>query len=1089
VQTKRTVLEALAFGAALLLAFLLREADSPAVAQAVVWLPTGVAIAGIWRLGYRSAWIVAVATVLQRVLLSYPPGVVVSAALGSTAEGLFGVFLLRRLGLRSDLARLRDAVAVFTAAAMAPLASILASWFARVVLGVWRDVPFYSGWDGWWRMNALGALCVVPAALLWLEGPPVPAERRRRSAAELTAEVVAMLVLLWAGMHWLPAVPSTLLALHLALPVAFLATLRSGPRGAATVATAGALLVATIATHGQGPFQCVPLGDRHTAIQLFLLTLLAVPLVAASLLAERDTERAHLLRSEAVRDALLRLLPDTACRFDRHGNLVDVHNPSGDPLWPGSARARGLPLDALLPGELAQRFRAALQRARIEASPPAIEFDFETATGTQHREARFTQLGNGEVLCAIRDITTYRQAQRLLHWQADILERIAAGQPNTTLFPVLLHGFEAFLDHGIGSLLLRQGDRLYPACAPNLPAELVSVPIGPNQGSCGSAAHDNRTTIAVDLRSDPRWQGLRELALVHGLQSCWSVPVRAANGEVVGTLAIYHRVPRAPTGMELATVERAATLAGIAIERERREELLAAIHRNVGEGLYRSQPGRGLIYANAALARLFGYDGPERLLQAAATVASAAAAGVALSPHQNDLARFTVAMPAMGPTELRLHRADGAEFWGLLSCSVVRSSDGSTSVCDGALADVTQQKLLTEQLRQAQKMEAVGRLAGGIAHDFNNLLTAIAGYTEAVRDRLPGDAQARADLGEIVRATDRAASLTRQLLAFSRQQVLQPKVLDLAAVVASLANLLRRLIGETIELRVEAATTGLFVRADQHQIEQVLLNLALNARDAMPKGGTLTIGLHGVVTRADRVPQAANLRMGPYAVLTVRDDGVGMTEEVRARAFDPFFTTKGTGQGTGLGLATVYGIVQQSGGAVWLDSAPSRGTTVVIHLPRVTEVPEPEPSSQSTAGQRRTLRILVAEDELLVRELVQRILTRAGHEVVAVDCGAAALAAVQAPDQHFDVLLTDAVMPGIGGHELTNRIRVLRPDLPVVLMSGYAHDSHHLRAADERTGFLQKPFHADQLLEVIDRAAPAEPGQRSAAVPRTSQTP
>ncbi|MBL8724392.1 MAG: MASE1 domain-containing protein [Planctomycetes bacterium] len=1088
----RTALENLAFGAALLLSFQLREGDSPAVAQAVVWLPTGVAIAGIWRLGYRSAWIVAVATVVQRLMLGYPPGVVMSAAIGSTAEGLFGVFLLRRLGLRSDLARLRDAAALFTAAAAAPLASILASWFARVMLGVWRELPFYSGWDGWWRMNALGALCVVPVALLWFEGPAVPAERRRSTAGELTAEVLLMLGLLWAGLFWLPAVPSTLLALHLALPVAFLATLRSGPRGAATVASAGALLVAAIATHGNGPFQCVPLEDRHTAIQLFLLTLVAVPLVAASLLAERDDQRAHLLRSEAVRDALLRLLPDTACRFDRHGNLVDVHNPSGDSLWPATVSARGLSLEALLPSELVQRFRAALQRARIEPTPAAIEYDFETATGTQHREARFTELGNGEVLCAIRDITTYRQAQRLLHWQADILERIAAGQPNATLFPVLLHGFEAFLDHGIGSLLLRQGDRLYPACAPNLPAELVAAthgfPIGPNRGSCGTAAHENRTTIAVDLRSDPRWHGFRHLALDHGLQSCWSVPVRTANGDVCGTLAIYHRVPRAPTGIELATVERAATLAGIAIERERREELLAAIHRNVGEGLYRSQPGRGLVYANAALARLFGYESPELLLQAATTAATAAAADAPLSLHQSDLARFAVAMPQMGPTELRLHRADGTEFWGLLSCSTVRSSDGSTSACDGALADVTHQKQLAEQLRQAQKMEAVGKLAGGIAHDFNNLLTAIAGYAEAVRERIPASAEVRADLDEIVHATDRAASLTRQLLAFGRRQVLQPKVLDLSAVVASLANLLRRLIGETIELRVEATTAGLFVRADQHQIEQVLLNLALNARDAMPNGGALTIGLADAVVPAAREPHGNGLRPGQYAVITVRDDGVGMTEDVRARAFDPFFTTKSTGQGTGLGLATVYGIVQQSGGAVWLDSAPGRGTTVVIHLPRVMEAPEPEPAPQPSAGRLRPMRILVAEDELLVRELVQRILTRAGHEVVAVDCGAAALAVVQDLRQQFDVLLTDAVMPGIGGHELTNRIHVLRPNLPVVLMSGYAHDGHHLRAAGEPARFLQKPFHANQLLEAVERAAPSEPSPRGAATARHAPT-
>jgi two-component system, cell cycle sensor histidine kinase and response regulator CckA len=396
----------------------------------------------------------------------------------------------------------------------------------------------------------------------------------------------------------------------------------------------------------------------------------------------------------------------------------------------------------------------------------------------------------------------------------------------------------------------------------------------------------------------------------------------------------------------------------------------------------------------------------------------------------------------------------------------------------------TEEGLLQSQLRlqSIQKMEAIGRLAGGIAHDFNNLVQAIGGYTEILLKRLPEQDSLRRPAEEIKKAGDRAAALTRQLLAFSRQQVLQPLVLDLNAVVVHVEQLLRRLIGEDIELEIEVDERLGRVKADAVQLEQVLMNLSVNARDAMPDGGTLTIETRNVrLTGADQ-REAFAVQPGPYVMLAVADTGSGMDAETRLRAFEPFFTTKPPGHGTGLGLSTVYGIVKQSGGYIWVDSEPGQGTRVRIYLPRVDEpleqiLPKRAPPSVAHHGSET---LLLVEDEGGVREVITEWMTGNGYTVLAASNGVEALALAEEYPGSIDLLVADVVMPQMGGPALAARLRPLRPEMKVVFVSGYADEAiGDPRMLELGAAFLQKPFSLDRLLrqvrETLDSPGAQEP--------------
>src|SRR6266850_884354 len=429
-----------------------------------------------------------------------------------------------------------------------------------------------------------------------------------------------------------------------------------------------------------------------------------------------------------------------------------------------------------------------------------------------------------------------------------------------------------------------------------------------------------------------------------------------------------------------------------------------------------------------------------------------------------EMVRRKLAGESVTAYELELIAKDGRHIWVEVNTRLV-FHNGTPIGVQGIARDVTERKLLAEQLRQSQKLEAVGQLAGGVAHDFNNLLTVIGGYTEILLHRLPpNDPQCR-NLNEIKAASDRAASLTRQLLAFSRKQVLQPRVFALNKVVADLEKMLRRMIGEDIEFRTNLRAGIGNVKADPGQIEQVIMNLVVNARDAMPSGGKLTIETNDVELDENYAGQHVSAIPGPYVLLAVSDTGTGIDERTRKHIFEPFFTTKESGKGTGLGLSMVYGIVKQSGGNIWVYSEAGKGTTFKIYLPRVRE-PAEDFKQAATAIHlpKATETILLVEDAEMVRDLAKEVLETSGYCVLAAANGREGLLICEQSRQPIHLLLTDVVMPEMSGPELVSRLVPLYPQIRVLYMSGYTEDTivHH-GVLQEGINFIEKPFTPDSL--------------------------
>jgi PAS domain S-box-containing protein len=482
------------------------------------------------------------------------------------------------------------------------------------------------------------------------------------------------------------------------------------------------------------------------------------------------------------------------------------------------------------------------------------------------------------------------------------------------------------------------------------------------------------------------------------------------------------------------------------------------------------QPMLPVTLCNAAFARMTGYGAEEVVgrnpwfLEGEGTDPSASAEVRKAIQEQRDC-----------HVTLLAYRKDGSTFWEDLSLSAVRNPVGEVTHFIFFHTEVSARKNAELALVQAQKVEAIGQLAGGVAHDFNNILAVITGYCEMAQRQIGADHAARPRLEQILKAANRAADLTRQLLAFSRKQVLQPRPLDLNVIATDAQKMLGRLIGEHISMVIKPGAFLGTVNADPSQIEQVIFNLAVNARDAMPKGGTLTIETSNIDLDESYASQHPSVVPGRYVMLAVSDTGTGMTPEVQAKVFDPFFTTKAEGQGTGLGLATVYGIVKQSGGNIWIYSEPGQGTTLKIYLPRIDrpgiDVPTEIPRGTET--------ILLAEDTETLREVIRENLQEHGYLVLPAADGREALALARAYDGPIHLLLTDVVMPVMGGADLAAALSELRPELPVLYMSGYTDGalSQH-GVLGEGILLLEKPFSSDRLARmvrmVLDRSG-AEP--------------
>jgi PAS domain S-box-containing protein len=470
-------------------------------------------------------------------------------------------------------------------------------------------------------------------------------------------------------------------------------------------------------------------------------------------------------------------------------------------------------------------------------------------------------------------------------------------------------------------------------------------------------------------------------------------------------------------------------------------------------GVFRTTLDGQILDYNPAIVKIFGYPEVETESPKAQNLYFNVV-------DRQDLLDLLIQERSVTNHEIRMRRRDGTPTWVLLNAHLVEGGTGEPQVIEGTVFDITERKRLEDELRQAQKMEAIGRLAGGVAHDFNNLLTAILGYSHLILGMLRQENPLRANVEEIHKAAQRASALTEQLLTFGRKQVPQPKVLDLNTLITNSTRMLSRLIGEDIELSVELDPNLVPIKADPNQIEQVLLNLAVNARDAMPQGGRLYITTTKLDAAAADTLRSAVTHSGPWILVGVRDTGCGMDADVRSHLFEPFFTTKEAGKGTGLGLPTVYGIVGQSGGDIWVDSQPGQGTTFWILLPGVNApVSKEEPTVPlSTWSGSGTETVLVVEDEEVVREFACRVLRLNGYQVLEASTGGQAVLLSERHPGEIHLMLTDVIMPQMSGPELASLLAGARPQMKVLYMSGYTGDAMVHNGLKTGVDLIPKPF-------------------------------
>ncbi|HUS11553.1 MAG TPA: response regulator [Pyrinomonadaceae bacterium] len=526
---------------------------------------------------------------------------------------------------------------------------------------------------------------------------------------------------------------------------------------------------------------------------------------------------------------------------------------------------------------------------------------------------------------------------------------------------------------------------------------------------------------------------------------------------------------RLPSAVQNALAKRQAEDEKLRAEEalQRSEELYRLIAENTSDLICMLDAKANFLYVSPSYKEVLGYSIGDLLGQSVFSL---------VHPDEREMAqeRFGKSFDGGHPENLewRFQHKDGS--WKVFDAveNWIYDDQGKPQRAVIVSRDLTERKRAEEalrnsedQLRQAQKLEAVGQLAGGVAHDFNNILTVITGYSDIlIRKTAEGDPN-RSKIEEIKRAAERASSLTRQLLAFSRKQVLQPKLFNLNSLVADMGNMLRRLIGEDIELTAVLTDEATEIDADPGQLEQVLMNLVVNARDAMPNGGKITIETSMVEIDRPYAETHVAVQPGPYVMLAVSDNGSGIDAETREHIFDPFYTTKEQGKGTGLGLSTVYGIVKQSGGNIWVYSEPERGTVFKIYLPRAKSLEMTESSAPVRIPPRGRETILLVEDEQMVRELAKEILEDNGYAVMAARNGEEGLRICEEFEGRIDMMITDVVMPHMSGRELAERVVHLRPETKVLYMSGYTDDAIMRHGIlDDHMLFLQKPFTADSFV-------------------------
>jgi PAS domain S-box-containing protein len=794
--------------------------------------------------------------------------------------------------------------------------------------------------------------------------------------------------------------------------------------------------------------------------------------------------------------------PDLITRFDSECRSIYAN--------PAAIRELGIAAGELigkthrqlgLPEKMVVNSEHTIRRVFETGEEQVFEMTVPRPQGVRHYIARgVPEYGeDGSIESALfihRDITEHKKAEAALreseqHYhtllaaaqrqaqEIGLLDQVRTALARELELPVVfravVEGTAAAFGYTQVSLYLLQGDVL--RCQYQVGYEHIIEEIPITSGISGRVARTGEAALVQDVWADPDFIGA-----IEGIVSEVCIPLRD-EGRVVGTFNVESVGGVVMGEADLRLMTALGEHVSIAIAKARlyaaaraSEDRYRQLVEKLGEGIVIVDSEELVLLANPAAESVFG-------------VPPGSLAGRNLKEFLDERALTRILAESRkrirGETstyEVEIRRPDGGLRLIQVTATPQRNEKGEVAGSFGTLHDITETRRIEEALRhseerlaQAQKMEAVGRLAGGIAHDFNNLLTVISGYAGLIDEGLPGSHPTKPDIMQIRKAAERAADLTAQLLAFSRKQVLQPSIIDLNETVRGMETMLRRVIGEDIELATSLPPETGNVKADRGQIEQVIINLAANARDAMPSGGRLTLATENVSLGPSPSREHPELQEGDYVLLVVRDTGVGMSKETLSRIFEPFFTTKEVGKGTGLGLAMAYGIVKQSGGYIYCASEVGAGTTFTLYFPRVHEsLSQRKKDAVVEIAMGGDETILLAEDEDAVRQFSRAILEKNGYTVIEAANGKEALSAMSAHRCGIHLLLSDVVMPRMSGPELGRKVKEICPDARIMYMSGYAESSVvHRGVLEAEVELIQKPFDAGTLLrkvrEVLDR--------------------
>ena len=1086
---------------------------SPLSPLSPLWPPAGVLLASFMLLR-RPLWPAAVAVVagtdaLSHVLVGARVWVGLAYLVPSLIELAVALWIIRRLaGPRVDFRRVRDTFAlVGGAVAGAGVSGAVAGGLAVVASGA----PFVTSAVTWWAADVLGMLLLTPMIIAWVRGPWSLKSLWSAGAVEGT---LFMAFWTWTAdrtfrgevsIGWLELHP------YMLAPFMVWAALRLGVRGA----TAAMTSVAAVAVHvvltqpALFPLGGANVSEQLLLVQVYLAAMGLTGLLLASALAERATaaraaresgDRLRVLADNLPNRVIFQLArdPDGSRRFLYvSANAQSVLGVTADELLADSARLTQL---------LSAGDRERLAAAELESERRHREFSIETHVHVGDGQERWLQLSASprwleteqlvwdgialDITERRRDEQRLRRTNRTLRTISHCNQVLVRERTEDALLQAIC---QVIVEHG-GFLLAWVGYADHDDQQRVRPVGYAGVESGylegidvrwddsrQGSGPTGLAIRTGRAVVSPEMLTDPSAAPWQAEARARGYRSSLALPLRDG-ARVFGALSVYAPDVGVFDAEEVAHLtELADDLAyGILalrarVEHARAEEALGAseerfrqLAENIREIFWMLDARTNeLLYVSPGVERLYGISVAE--FQRAPTA-------IVTRIHPDDRDRVIAASRAVKAgreldEEYRLVDERGGVQWVHGRAFPVRDASGDVYRIVGISDDITARKRIEEQLRQVQKLEAIGQLAGGIAHDFNNILAAIMMQAGMARGLTGLPAEASELLQDIDAAAQRAANLTRQLLLFSRKQAMQERPVELNDLVATVMRMLKRVVPEHVQLHVSLHPRALVVQADPGMLEQVVMNLTVNARDAMPDGGVLSIETFSREVTTEEARGLPGATGGPYVGLRVRDTGGGIDPQLLGNIFDPFFSTKEPGKGTGLGLSTVFGIVQQHRGTILVDSAPGHGTTMEVLFPShqlgVVAPPLPEPAVPATTTATHT--ILVVEDDRSVRALTQRILERQGYRVHIAASGREALDEWERYSPSIDLLLTDLVMPGgVGGVELAEVLQARSPGLRVVYSSGY-DPNHGTRAERLEPGvnFLQKPATPRQILAVV----------------------